>query len=369
MMSSRSILALALALGALALLGCSSETETKPPPMPAPCDAADVAGLTVTTTDPYGGTPYALGYPPYAVDACALAYVAQPAAGASDGELRLRDLVSGTEIVLAPASERPRRPAIAGDLVAWEATIAGRSVIRVRASGVTTTLAGPFDHAAEPRVALDAVVFTAWLGADEKGDTDVYLYRPSTGMLTPVAMGPGQQRFADVSLTHVAWSDFSEGASGAFLDDPSDAADVVLLDRATNARSVRSMPGKQAFPLLGAEGKIAYLDWGLVHPEPKFSEYDLRLGDLAGAVDSDVLVTHVMTQVPYVRPAARGSSIAWVSSDQGPNALYYRDVAPDAVIERVTSFDGTVFGPSAAESLVLVGASDGAKVALRAFAR
>ena len=61
------------------------------------------------------------------------------------------------------------------------------------------------------------------------------------------------------------------------------AADIVLLDRRSATRTTRKKPGKQAFPMLGAAGKIATLDWNLVHPEPKLSAYELRVGLLADA--------------------------------------------------------------------------------------
>ncbi|MFT3767526.1 MAG: hypothetical protein QM820_18890 [Minicystis sp.] len=229
-------------------------------------------GLEVSATDPYGGEPYALGYPPYAVDGCALAYVTP------SGELRLRDLAGGSESVLAKVDEAPRRPAIVGDLVAWEGVIDGKVSVRVRGPHGTVTVPGSFDHAGEPRVAADSVVFTGWHDADDHGDTDVYLFTPSTGEVTAIATGPAQQRFPDVSATHIAWTDFTEDPDGALGDDSTDAADIVVLARATSEQTTRKHEGKQAFPMLGADGHLAYLDWGLVHPEPKFSAYEIPAG-------------------------------------------------------------------------------------------
>ena len=234
------------------------------------------------------------------------------------GDLVLRDLAAGIETLLAPAADAPRRPTLSGDLVAWEATVSGTSAIRVQGPSGVVTITGAFDHAAEPRAAPDAVVFTGWLVAADLGDTDVFLYTPSTGTLVALATGPGQQRFADVSSTHVAWSDFSEGPSGAFTMDGTDAANIVVLDRAAQVVSVRVKPGKQAFPMLGAQGKLGYLDWGLVHPEPKFSEYDLRVGDVGGPVSADALVEHIQAEVPYIRPIARGLYLEWVALAPGP---------------------------------------------------
>ena len=328
------------------------------------CSAAAAQGLAVAPSDVYGGAPYALGYPPYAIDGCSLAYV-KPS-----GDLVLRDLASSVETVLEPASAEPRRPAIAGGLVAWEATLAGKGTLRVRGPNGVTSVSGAFDHAGEPRVAADSVVFTGWLGPMDLADTDVFLYTPSTAALVAVATGPGQQRFADVSSTHVAWSDFSEGANGVFSADGNDAANIVVLDRATQKVAVRDEPGKQAFPMLGAEGKLAYLDWGLVHPEPKFSTYDLKIGDVGGALAQDALVEHITAQIPYIRPIARGGYVEWVSLTNGP-ALKRQAVDLLTPATVVSSFMGvSVFGPSASDAITLIATTTPtAAVTLRAFAR
>ncbi len=170
--------------------------------------------------------------------------------------------------------------------------------VRVHDANGTVTVGGDFDHAGEPRVAVDAVVFTGWRDVDDHGDTDVFLFKPSTGEVTVIAGGPAQQRFADVSATHIAWTDFAEDPDGFFGDDSNDMADVVVLARETNEQTTRKQSGKQAFPLLGAAGKVAYLDWGLVHPEPKFSAYGIRLGPIAGDGTDDADVANTTTRSP-----------------------------------------------------------------------
>jgi hypothetical protein len=331
-----------------------------------------VQGIAVAPTDVYGGFPYALGYPPYAIDGCLLAYVKPAPDGGTSGDLVLRDLGSGTEMTLAPASEAPRRPAIAGDLVAWEATVAGKASVRVRGPSGVVTVAGAYDHAGEPRVAADSVVLTGWLGPMDNADTDVFLYTPSSGAVEVVATGLGQQRFADVSTTHVAWSDFSEGPSGVFNINGGDAANIVVLDRSAQTTIVRAKPGKQAFPMLGADGKVAYLDWGdiAIPPEPKFSEYDLRLGDVAGTLANDVLVEHIIAQAPYLRPVARGAYLEWVETP-GQTLLRQQPVDLSTPPQTVMTFSAsTVFGPSASLAITLVGATTPAgAVTLRGFAR
>ena len=273
------------------LAGCGEVgRETTPTPNPTPtttpappsCSTVALEGLNVAASDVYGGTAYALGYPPYAVDGCRLVYVAA-AAGGLGGALLLRDLATGKEQTLAEAAEEPRRPSIAGEWITWEATISGARAVRVRGkSGDAVTMKGAFDHAGEPRAAADAVVFTAWLGPTENDDTDIFLYRPATQELAAVSTTPKQQRFPDISATHLAWADFADDPDGFFKGEgsPADQGDVVLFDRATSTATTRQAPGKQAFPMLGATGTVAYLDWAGVQPEPKLDAYVLRIGGL-----------------------------------------------------------------------------------------
>jgi hypothetical protein len=315
--------------------------------------------------------PYALGYPPYAIDGCSLAYVARPASAGERGELRLRDLSTGAERVLAKADEEARRPSVAGSLIVWEATNSGKSVIRVEGPSGTRTIEGAFDHATEPRAAGDAVVFTAWLGLGKDADTDVLLFDPSSGALQVIGGGAGQQRFADVSSTHVAFTDFAEDPDGTFDEDESDVADVVIFDRGTAVSETRKRPGKQAFPMLGAPGKIATLDWSLVHPEPKLSAYELRIGELGAPADADQLVERVSTLQPFVRPVARGSLLEWVAWPDGDVGLYRRRVDLSSPALRLPGLDGlALFAPSASEAITLIGARAGdGPVELSAFAR
>jgi hypothetical protein len=337
----------------------------------APCSADSVAGIAVATETGQLNPLDPLGYPPYALDGCTLAYVAPAAPGQAWGELRLRQLSTGDETQLAPASERPRRPAIAGDLVAWEAIVAGKSVVRVSKAGQTITLSGPFDHAGEPRVASDAVVFTAWLSADDLGDTDVYLYMPAAGKLAAIATGPGQQRFADVSTSLVAVSDFSEDPSPVFVPGALHVADIVVFNRQTLAKTVRHLPGKQAFPMLGSGTRFGYLDWGFVVPEPKFSAYTVRVGDVASDPASDGNVKgsgQVNIYTPYVRPSVHGDWIEWVDESMGGGGLFGRPL--DFSLPPSLTLGGRQFvGPVAGQSFTIVAVTSPGRLQLRGVAR
>jgi hypothetical protein len=331
---------------------------------------AAATGLDVAATDFYGGTPYALGYPSYAIDGCRLVYLAPGAGG-----LKLRDLHTGDETTIADAAEEPRRPSIVGDVITWEATVSGAPGVRVKGkSGDVITLAGAFDHAGEPRAAGDAVVFTAWLGPNDTDDTDIYLYRPDTQALTAVGATPKQQRFPDISATHLAWTDFGDDASGYYKDiyNQADEADVVTFERATSKATTRHLPGKQAFPILGATGKVAYLDWVGVEPEPKLDGYALQIANLGAPVELDALVAHIETTQIHVRPLARGALLEWVASAGGSSSLLLRrpaDLSASATV--VPGLDGvSLVGPTASDTITLVGVQkSGAAVELRAFAR
>jgi hypothetical protein len=298
-----------------------------PPDSPVPCAAAAADGVAIAALAADANPLDALGYPPYALDGCTLIYLAPPAAGQTWGELRRRDLATGAETVLAPPSETPRRPTIAGDVVAWEAVVGNKTIVRVTVGSDALVVSGPFDHAGEPRATADAVVFTAWLAADDTSDTDVYLVLPASRQLVAIATGPGQQRFADVSRTLVAVSDFSEDPTGTFSAVVHRDADVVVFDRGTLARTVRHLPGKQAFPMLGATTHLGYLDWGLVTPEPKFSQYTVRVGVVASdpAADANVKGSGpVVSNTAWVRPSVSGDTIVWVDESAGLGGLFAR---------------------------------------------
>jgi hypothetical protein len=323
--------ALSFAAGAaVAILpsGCGTSSGSAAVPAPPGADAATNGdGSVVTTascpTPPPSGLPIAtldlLGHPPYAADGCTLVYV-----GATDGgpgDLRVRDRSTGAEVVLAPASESPRRPTVSGDVIAWEAIDNGRAVVRVHAGGTTFTAGGAFDHAGEPRAAADVVAFTAWLGAADTSDTDVLVFDVATKATRTVFGGPGQQRFADASKGTIAATDFSEDPDGTFNDNETDLADIVLFDRATLAVTHRARTGKQAFPMIASATRLGYLDWGLVHPEPKLAAYALRVGDLAGPPEADVQLANVTNSGGYyVLPAGREGVLAWIDRPLGAQA-------------------------------------------------
>ncbi len=339
------------------------------------CSADGISGINVAAIDFYGGTPYALGYPSYAIDGCRLVYLAPGPNGLGSGALKLRDLVTGDEQTLEEATEAPRRPTIAGEVIAWEATVAGAPGVRVKgATGPAVTLAGSFVHAGEPRAAEDAVVFTGWLGSADTDDTDIFLYRLSTKAVTAVSPAAKQQRFADISATHLTWTDFSGDAAGYYKDQvgAADEADVVLFDRATSVATTRHRPGKQAFSILGAKGKVAYLDWVGVQPEPKLDGYALQIANLGDPVESDALVSHIYTPFLHVRPVARGQFLEWVGTSEGGQTQMLRRAA-DLVTPAVPLpglADTTLVGPTASDAITLVGVQKGVvAVELRAFAR
>ena len=291
------------------------------------CKASSVKGIHVGAFGAGINPLDPLGYPPYAIDGCTLVYLAPATGGQTWGELLRRDLSTGAEARLAPSSEMPRRPSVAGDFVAWEAVVGGASVVRVAQGTTTTTLSGPFDHAGEPRATTDAVAFTAWLGPADTSNTDVYLYLPASRKLVAVATGRGQQRFADVSPTLVAVSDFSEDPTGVFSATEHRNADIVVFDRGTLVKTVRHLPGKQAFPMLSSGSRLGYLDWGLVTPEPKFSAYIVRVGEVTSDPTTDANVKgsgQVQTNTPWVRPSVNGDVIVWVDDSTSTGGLFTR---------------------------------------------
>ena len=332
------------------LIGCSPAEETS-----APCEPVDVNNIAVASSDVYGAEPFAMGYPPYAIDGCTLVYV-RP-----DGALILRERGSGAhEEMLAPASDAPRRPALAGDVIAWEATLAGADVVQMRDNGAIVTATGPFMAAREPRAAADAIVFTGWLGAAATDDTDVFVLPVGASEATLIAGGSGQQRFADISTTHVAYTDFSEDPDGAFHED-ADLADIGVVERASGRVIARPLAEKQAFPLLTDDG-LVYLHWVGIPPEPKLSEYDLRAGIIDQAAEADATIDHVVTNAPYIRPAAEGALLDWVQWPPDQQAVLWRGPIDNVADPQALVSAAALYGPAAAPSMTIYAApgADGA---------
>lgn len=306
----------------------------------------------------------ALGYPPYALDGCTLAYIAP------DGSLHWRDLTTLDDQVLDSAENAPRRPTLSADVVAWEVVLDGQSQVRVHTSAGTTTLTGAFDHAAEPKAARDAVVFTAFSAQSPSSDSDVFLYDVASHTASVALGGSGQQRFADISADFVAASDFSEDPQGYF-DEVSSVADIVLLSRADGSVTTRPLPGKQAFPMLGKDGLLAYLHWGDVHPEPKFSSFALFVAHANSTPESDTRVRDIRTDPSYIRPSVRGTVVDFIESTADITTLYRASLSP--LGEPVAVVQGSavesLLGPTGTESFTVVGRRLGASSVLEVWAR
>jgi hypothetical protein len=293
------------------------------------------------------------GYPPYAVTGCSLVYVS------TSGALVIRDLATGAEETLAPADEAPRRPAASSDVIAWEGTDAGRSVIRVRvrASGDTKTIDGAFASASEPRVSATSVAFTAWVTAT---DADVWLYDATTGASQSVFAGPAEQRFADVSPEYVVATDFSEDPDGKY-DGAGDLADIVVFDRATKTATKRAAERKQAFPMLVNGSLLAYLEWSLVHPEPKLEGYALRVGRITGpAVEDQTIADVVLRTSEPVRPSTANGMIEWIANPDGKTTLWRAPADRSSAPVAATGLDGLhLYAPASAAAFTIVAGSAG----------
>jgi hypothetical protein len=316
------------------------------------CDAASVGDLEVNLRNSLDWDP--LCYTPYAFSGCTLVYLA---AGTDPGALHVRNLATGDDAVLEPATTKPRRPAVSGSVITWEATGALGSEVRVRSAGKTETLSGTFVRAEEPRATDDAVVFTAFLGPGPTDDSDVYLFDVRSGGLSVVGGGPGQQRFADVSTTHVAFTDFSEAPQGYF-DESGSVSDIVLVERASGTRSNRVAPGKQAFPLLGTGGVFAYLEWAAVHPEPKLGQFWLKVGRLERPVTEDFNVKttgQVSTNPAYIRPSLHGLNLDFIDQGADGVALYRAALGtPSAPVSSKIAGALQLFGPVAGARFTLL---------------
>lgn len=269
-----------------------------------------------------------LGYLPFAEDGCGLLYV-------SGQDRRLTRVAFDTgEHTQVDTLSRAARPSARDGLAAWEAVdAAGRVVVRVRVGdGAPFTLPGAYTKAFEPRVGVDAVVYTFTRDdpESEAADLDVAVFTPSTRTVTVVGEGPGQQRFGALAKGRVAFADFAEDPSGAFSSTEVRAADVVVVDLASGARTVRNAAGEQVFPQLSDDGLLVYLDLGEAPPEPKLGAYRVLLGRADDPSAADRVVHTPATldaKTPWLQPSLRDGFVAWIEDD---TTLLRRAVALDA---------------------------------------
>lgn len=290
------------------LVACSGSSATVDSGVPG---CGDLGDTHVTPND-------VLGYPPYAMNGCRLAYVDGPT-----GDLVLRDVSLGTSQVLEPAASMPRRPAMASDVVAWEA----QGGVRVFYKDTISTVPVPsgYDHVSEPAAATSIVVVTAWRAAPADADTDVLAFDPASATFSPVIVAPKQQRFAAVSDTIVAVTDFTEDPIGSYTGSGGDLADIGVFTRSSSSYALRQRPGKDAFPAIISNDVLGYLHWGDVHPEPKLEAYTVYSGTIGADPTGDVKIADVTNAFALERPSAKNGVIEWVVTLSGSSTLWRAD--------------------------------------------
>jgi hypothetical protein len=75
---------------------------------------------------------------------------------------------------------------------------------------------------------------------------------------------------------------------------------------------------------LASDGAVVYLHWGSVHPEPKFSQFWLKVGYPGEPVelDVDLKAEMVQTSPAYVRPSLYGLDVDFVDTSASMVGLY-----------------------------------------------
>ncbi len=294
------------------------------------------------------------GYPTYAIHGCRMAYV-----DANSQNLVLRDLTTGIETTLDQAANKPKRPSIASDVIAWEVTLTNPDAyqsVRAFYGGAMHVIDAPASYGAigEPAVARGVVVVTAFKTNAFDSDTDVFAFDVASGKLTPVVVASSQQRFAAVSDGLIAVTDFSEDPKGYFTGSGTDLADLGVFKRATQTYDVRKHPGKDAFPTIISGDVLGYLHWGDVHPEPKLEAYTLYTAHVSADPSTDARVADVTNAVRYLRPSASAGSLEWVTTTPSGGSILWRS---DLVAPPVAALDlktETMFAPASFETGTLV---------------
>lgn len=300
-----------------------------------------------------------LGYPPYAMQGCRLAFV-----DGTSGDLVLRDLSLGSSQVLEPALSAPRRPTVASDVVAWET----QDGVHVFYNGATATMPVPsgYDHVGEPAAATSIVVVTAWRDVAADSDTDVLAYDPASGNFTPVIVAPKQQRFAAVSDTLVAVTDFTEDPIGSYTGSGNDLADIGVFTRASSTYAVRQRTGKDAFPVIITNDILGYLHWGDVHPEPKLEAYTLYTGTIGADPAGDVKIADVTNAFALERPSAKNGVIEWVVTLQASSTLWRANaMTASSPAAALTVTNESLLGSVSLDQGTLVAAGDVLQIVAR----
>jgi hypothetical protein len=213
--------------------------------------------------------------------------------------------------------------------------------------GTTITMPVPagYDHVDEPATATSIVVVTAWRTTASDSDTDVFAFDPTTSTLTPIVVAPKQQRFAAVSDTIVAVTDFTEDPIGAYTGSGNDLADIGVFTRASTSYVVRQRPGKDAFPVIVTNDILGYLHWGDVHPEPKLEAYTIYTGTIGADPLADTKIADVTNAYALERPSAKNGIIEWVATIQGSSSLWRANAAsPSAPAAALTVTNESLLG-------------------------
>lgn len=287
-----------------------------------------------------------LGYPTYAIHGCRMAYV-----DATSRDLVLRDLTTGTEQTLEAAAFAPRRPVVARDVVAWQATMKNPNysyeVVRVLYNDKISVIDPPpsYSDMGEPAAAAGVVVMTAFKTNAFDADTDVFAYDLASGKLSAVVTGPAQQRFAAVSDSIVAVTDFSEDPKGYYSGTGGDLADIGVFDRKSASYDVRKHPGKDAFPAIVSGDVLAYLHWGDVHPEPKLEAYSVYSAHISADPSTDTRVADVLDAMRYLRPSASASTLEWVTVNVSGESVLWRSDLVAAPVAALDVKNATLFSP------------------------
>ncbi len=350
------LLSLVLACGGTAASSPSQPNDSgTPDAFTEPTCASIGAPVNVVASDD-------LGYPTYAIRGCRMAYV-----DSKNQNLVLRDLTTGVETTLELAVNKPKRPSIASDVVAWEVTLTNPDYsyqsVRALYGGATHFIDAPpgYGSIGEPAVARGIVVVTAFKTNAFDTDTDVFAFDVASNKLTPVVVAPSQQRFAAVSDGLVAVTDFSEDPNGYFSGSGNDLADIGVFKRAAQTYEVRKHPGKDAFPTIISGDVLGYLHWGDVHPEPKLEAYSLYTARVSASPSTDARVADVVNALRYLRPSASAGSLEWVTTTLNAGSTLWRSnlvASPVIALELKTE---TMFAPASFETGTLV-ARNGALV-------
>ncbi len=241
------------------------------------------------------------------------------------------------------------RPTVSGSQVVWQEDKAGKSrIYGMKLGSSPVRLTDPSGDDRLPRVDGDMVVFERRSAPGVLVDSDIWMYRFSTGVASAVSDTADTQYGPDISGDRVVWYEFNPGTGW----------DIMLKDLSTGGIYTLNQPGGRSLSPRISKNLVVWTD-------DRNGQFDIFYYDLSVDSDGDGTPNYRDGDNPWPNPAlvrltsgdtkdekpdVDNGRIAWRSYQGNQYKLYWYDVAaPGAHLVR------TVRGIGARPSITVSG--------------